>query len=525
MDWKKEYKLSDLFRRQKDDESEDARTDERMWKKEVRLSSLFRRQKKDRQRAIPPVGETGASEPVPPAGSPPDDVPLWKKEIKFSTLFRRRKAAKPRSGPLALPPAGETVPEAPTADEPQIAVVPEPAEAQPTEPEAPAAVAAPTAVSSTAEAEPAPPQVVATPSEANSLEEPTEQEPASTPDEEHAPRAAAAVAAVAAAAASAPDPGSQVPPETETAPAPKVPWYKKEFGGGKKSKQEPAAEPKPESDSGPKRREKRAKPTGDSAPQRKPAKTGDLSRAPLMKAMNLLPKDVQLAKRSQIRPVFIQGAAVFAAVLVAGGVGLLYRSQHTTLHQKQGTLEDVTAQYAEAEAKLTIAQKSAFSGTSLAGEALTRATALSIPLNARINWDRLLRELSLTLPSGVWFNTMQTAASTATPTTTASTTVGSTVTAQVTPAATLTITGYAMDQDGVGRLLARLGVIPELSEVQLQTATETQLNGANVVSFTVIGALKPPPGAAASEAALQAAAVASQPPATTTDTTTSGSDE
>jgi hypothetical protein len=59
---------------------------------------------------------------------------------------------------------------------------------------------------------------------------------------------------------------------------------------------------------------------------------------------------------------------------------------------------------------------------------------------------------------------------------------------------TLTITGFAMTQDDVAQLLARLGVVPEFSSVQLESSVSEPIAEQEALKFTVIATMKPPPG-------------------------------
>ena len=56
----------------------------------------------------------------------------------------------------------------------------------------------------------------------------------------------------------------------------------------------------------------------------------------------------------------------------------------------------------------------------------------------------------------------------------------------------MTITGYALTQEDVAQLLARLEVVPEFSSIQLESATQTEIGEQSVIEFSVIGALKQP---------------------------------
>jgi Tfp pilus assembly protein PilN len=103
-----------------------------------------------------------------------------------------------------------------------------------------------------------------------------------------------------------------------------------------------------------------------------------------------------------------------------------------------------------------------------------RVAALSAALGGRLAWDRLLREFALVLPDDVWLTSMSAQAPTA----------GG-------AASAFTINGKTYSQDGVARLLARLALVPHLTNVQLQHATAGQSEtGRKLVEFTINASVK-----------------------------------
>jgi len=54
------------------------------------------------------------------------------------------------------------------------------------------------------------------------------------------------------------------------------------------------------------------------------------------------------------------------------------------------------------------------------------------------------------------------------------------------------INGYTYSQDGVARLLSRLNVLPDLTNVQLQTSSLTRVGTQDVVQFTILADVSPP---------------------------------
>jgi Tfp pilus assembly protein PilN len=210
-----------------------------------------------------------------------------------------------------------------------------------------------------------------------------------------------------------------------------------------------------------------------------------------MKALNLLPQDIKLPKTT-VRPWVAYAAVGAVALLVGGGMGFLYLNETQHIADRESTLEDMEAQLAALEAEAAQAQADSADGSALAGEALTRATALSFALDGRRGWDRLLRELSLTLPDNVWFSSMVSAMSTPAPVLPTAPAVATTPVAPAPVTSSMTITGYALTQEDVAQLLARLEVVPEFSSIQLESATQTEIGEQSVIEFSVIGALKQP---------------------------------
>ncbi len=428
-----------------------------VWKKDVNLSSLFKRSKAEQPSKVtaPGKSEEGGS--------------VWKKELKLPSLFKRRKPAEQPKPQLALPAAGDATPDSPLPAPPAAPAV------DPGNPDAGAAVGAPDELpadgADTDVAASDPVVADATPGAAPPEEaaaEPGESQP--TADAAGVAAAAAGIAAAAAvqgSAAPAPEAGAALANGTPAEPVvEEAPQAAQRKGGVFKN------------DKGPERGENRG------APGAKPPR-GKLPEVPLMRALNLLPQDIKLAKRT-VRPGFVHAAIAVVALLVAGGMGFLYHAQTQEVDERKSTIEDLQAQIAAIQAT---AEPDESNGTvQLAGEALSRATALSAALEERLTWDRLLRELSLTLPEGVWFESMATAGAGLTPA--PPTTDGAPAPTFGGSATSVAITGYSMDQEGIAQLLSRLETIPEFSAIQLQSATRVDVGDLPVIQFNVVGALK-----------------------------------
>jgi Tfp pilus assembly protein PilN len=462
MDWKKEYKVSDLFKKDDADKgsaeqppqrpAQPAPVDENVWKKEVKLGSIFRR------------GDASEGATTGRPSEPQSEQSMWKKEIKLSSLFRRRKEQPPKRQ-LALPAPGDTLPEAPTGP---VASHPYPTQAAPAPPEPPGEPAEPAPAAPTVEV----PAAAAAAGE-QAAGDPTPTAPVPAPDP-------ADVAEPASEPAPVPQPEPAAEPQAgATAPAPKQPFWKKDAGRKESTR------------SGPERREKQEQPKAGRPAERKPKGAGQLPQVPLMKALNLLPQDIKLPKTT-VRPWVAYAAVGAAALLVAGGMGFLYMNEREHLADRESTLEDMDAQLATLEARAAQAQSESTNGSALVGEEQTRATALAFALDGRRGWDRLLRQLSLTLPENVSFKSMASASSVPQPVLPVEAGATPTPVAPTPASSTLTITGYALSQGDVAQLLARLEVVPEFESIRLESATRTQVESQYVIEFSVIGQLKQP---------------------------------
>jgi len=192
-----------------------------------------------------------------------------------------------------------------------------------------------------------------------------------------------------------------------------------------------------------------------------------------MRPANLLPPDLARGggRNLPAGPIAAVGAGMAVVVLVGGG----YYSAHGKVSKRQDELAALHAQLAAIPApKRPTIQVS----PQITAEKDARMTALDAALGQRVPWDSVLRQLSLVLPDDVWLRTLS--AKSAAPGTTpaAGTTTG-------TAATGLVMTGFTYTQEGVARLLTRLALLPQLGNVQLQSASTSKVESRDVVAFTI----------------------------------------
>src|SRR5919198_237125 len=197
-----------------------------------------------------------------------------------------------------------------------------------------------------------------------------------------------------------------------------------------------------------------------------------------MRAVNLLPRDApKRTVRKESLPVLVGGCS---GVLVAAILGAMFMMGSGKGAAQQHKLDDLNRIYRALPPPPlgpTAAEQQ------LAGEKDARVTALSTALSSRVSWDRVFREFSLVLPDDVWLTTL-TAKSPISPATNAASTGGSTVPSM------FTIQGRTYSHDGVARLLSRLQVVPDLTNVQLMSSSLSKVGKQSVVEFSIAANIK-----------------------------------
>jgi Tfp pilus assembly protein PilN len=191
-----------------------------------------------------------------------------------------------------------------------------------------------------------------------------------------------------------------------------------------------------------------------------------------VRAVNLLPRDHghRTVKKESL-PVLI-GAC--AGVLVAAALGAMFMMGSGKVAAQQRKLDDLNRTF---QALPPPPPGPSAVQQQLAGEESARVSALSTALGSRVAWDRVFREFSLVLPDDVWLTTL-TAKSPISPATNAATSAGG-------APSQFTVQGRTYSHDGVARLLSRLQLVPDLSNVQLVSSTLSKVGEQDVVEFNI----------------------------------------
>ena len=112
-------------------------------------------------------------------------------------------------------------------------------------------------------------------------------------------------------------------------------------------------------------------------------------------------------------------------------------------------------------------------------------TAVGAALSERIAWDRILRKLALVLPEDVWLSGLTASRGSAA----GGSGGGSAASAGGTA---LSLKGYTYSHEAVARFLARLAVVPDLANVQLQKSGRAEIGDRPLVEFGISAEVRPP---------------------------------
>lgn len=190
-----------------------------------------------------------------------------------------------------------------------------------------------------------------------------------------------------------------------------------------------------------------------------------------MRAVNLLPVDAYVAKSKLPHAPIVLAAT--APVLAGALVYLGYSLEHPKVTDRRIALEIVQSQVDA----MTPSQALAAQASQVAVQRVLRQRELSDALGKQQPWDVALDQIGRVLPANAWLTSL-TAAS-PTPVTSPGPTI-----------ATAAIQGYTYTMNDVATVLARLSLLPSLTNVQLTGATSSQVGTKTVTQFQITANVK-----------------------------------
>jgi Tfp pilus assembly protein PilN len=203
-----------------------------------------------------------------------------------------------------------------------------------------------------------------------------------------------------------------------------------------------------------------------------------------VRAINLLPRDGDQFGRQQTSWVVL--GPVIGVVLIASILSVLFLSASGKVKDRKAELATLKAELAAIPTP-SLAKRQLES--TLAADKQVRVAALNGALSRRVAWDRVFREFSLVLPDDVWLKSVSAKA----PVSSSSSTPVTPATGNVAATGFL-LDGYTYSHAAVARLLARLAVVPDLANVQLQSSTLTQGATSRIVHFQIAADVRYPGG-------------------------------
>lgn len=193
-----------------------------------------------------------------------------------------------------------------------------------------------------------------------------------------------------------------------------------------------------------------------------------------MRAVNLLPKETaaEARKRQQrlkLNPALT--ALVGGLLVIVAGLFLGSISASGDITEKRDAVADLESRLG----RLPKPTPTPAADVALVNEQQLRSEALTAALTSRVAWDAVLRRFSLVLPEDVWLTALS------------ATDSGTTGAARL-----LQVSGYTYSHAAVARLLARLAVVPDLRDVQLQQSSLVEVAGREVVQFAIAASVRGP---------------------------------
>lgn len=201
-----------------------------------------------------------------------------------------------------------------------------------------------------------------------------------------------------------------------------------------------------------------------------------------MRAVNLLPKDDVRTRRGLPSAWVVFSAA---APLLAGSLVYLgYSVEHAPVVDKRVELGAIQSRITA----LSASGKRASGQAGLVSERSQRQAALVDALAKDVAWDVTLGDLARVIPTDVWLTTLNVQSPTP---------AGTVATVGAAPNPTgFTLAGYAHSSDAVAHLLARLQLLPMLSDVTLGgTTSSTSSSGKAILQFQLEAVMQAIPNA------------------------------
>jgi hypothetical protein len=197
-----------------------------------------------------------------------------------------------------------------------------------------------------------------------------------------------------------------------------------------------------------------------------------------MKAVNLLPSGDRRGRG------FGGGAkvpvAVLCAAVVVGGLGYWTWSVRQDVAELDDQIAIAEAANAELEQRLGAYQAAR---QRYVAQDVKRGSVVSLT-SGRVNWERLIRNVSATLPTTAWLTNVKAETPEGGPAGAPAATAGTPQT-ETGPPRGLHLEGYAYTQPQVAQVMSRLSVVPGLGDPHLTSSERELIAGRRVFRFVI----------------------------------------
>ncbi len=189
-----------------------------------------------------------------------------------------------------------------------------------------------------------------------------------------------------------------------------------------------------------------------------------------MMRVNLLPPEILERRQAERRGVWVIVGAIAVAVVLAGVWGFASYRLQARQDELAAVQQQVQAVQAQAD-QLAIFE-------TRAAELEARKATVQAAMGGRVDWAKLLDELSLVLSSDMWVSTIAVSESTG-----------------------LSMAGYAIDSPddvpdlghkAIAKGLVRLAELESLSDVWLASSTKTQFADQDAIQYSITAKVIPP---------------------------------
>jgi Tfp pilus assembly protein PilN len=203
-----------------------------------------------------------------------------------------------------------------------------------------------------------------------------------------------------------------------------------------------------------------------------------------MRAINLLPKDAERARRTTPDPALLIGVAGFAIVVAA--IFSMFMSASQKVQDKQGRRDQLVADLAAMD-RLNPPPTVLPVQQTMAPLQAERVGAVASALSYRIPWDFILGQIALALPSGVKLTSVNATAPVSP--------IPEVVAAAAEEPTNLTLEGWTYAQESVALLMTRLQILPPLvrKSVTLESSTiSSNESGREYYTFIISAQIRAP---------------------------------